>query len=167
MHFIKTFLIALAVWIPIVALLYWAYFTPSTEADNSPRFEQWVREFRIKCLEGTASRKCLRNDIHIHWKDSWRPPKLLWKNGIISPFVGVAPFFFLPAGKIRGTLLLDPEYFGELPTMYQKGVVWHELGHIILGLGHSDDYRSLMHASNNVDPVVGFGVMIEEWKENQ
>lgn len=71
------------------------------------------------------------------------PVTLIWKNDRFKYYARMAPFYWARFVKPQ-IILLDEEVWNRISISCQKELVWHELGHAILGWGHHEKSSSLM-----------------------
>ena len=65
--------------------------------------------------------------------------------------IGVCYTSTWPDGHMDLEIVIDPQYFTEATYCTQKALLYHELGHCLLGLGHSASEDSVMYPYIAVD----------------
>jgi hypothetical protein len=68
--------------------------------------------------------------------------------------IGVCRTSVYPDGVISLEIVIDPVYFMQVDHCTQKALMYHELGHCLLGLGHSTSEDSVMYPSITPDPTM-------------
>jgi len=148
-------------WTLVCSVFYTLYFTSGLRRQTSQVREIDI-DVRTVCyfLITDEDDRCLA-PVRYYFRDSWRPPVWLWRTGWVTPYIAAAPFYFVPLDE--QIVLIDPKYWGKLTERGRRGVIAHELGHVLFGWNHADDPANLMHTYEmHWDWISAFKVAYEE-----
>jgi len=150
-------------WVLLASAAYFTYWGTGTTRVHDEEVTRYAREFSALCDAVSQGDVRCTKSVDFYWKKSWRPPLWLWRKGWVTPYEAVAPFYvftWLPQG-----IMIDPKYWHERSVNARRELIWHEMGHAVLGWDHSDNQESLMRTYGYTDnPIRGFVVA---WKENE